>query len=279
MYTRVTLQTMHGSVDSEADLGRNRVGRYCAGVTLRVAAGLPVGALLIGPGLIQGFRDGSPSIVRQNLDAFLSPICAALVAATLGGSIVASGGSLRDASEDERRASTWFAIALSVLIGAGLYGLLGWGLPLLLQRYAFPGGVTHEDAIRAHPFLLTTPELLRVQDTFRAVGGFSRRVSSTLDLRAWLAAGVPVFALLSAVAMLARRPRARLLKVLGIELGALVYFFAATILTAGPALFLRPHPGPSVIGWTLLLVVAFACAWQLRRALYPAAEDVTRLLG
>lgn len=103
----------------------------------------------------------------------------------------------------------------------------------------------------------------------------------TLELRAWLAASVPIFALASAVLMLALRPRARLLKVLAIEGLALIYFMAALILTGGPAVFLTPPERSQrllVVAWLALTAVAAACTWQLRRRLYPA-ERVASIVG
>lgn len=259
-------------------VGRSPVRSYCIRVTLGVAAGLPAAALLFGPAMITGFREGSPPNVRANLDAFLTPMSVTLVAATLGGSIVASGDKLRHASSAERSAATWFAVLLSVVLAAAVYALVGWGLPHFLQRHGSVRVLSVEQAMQAHPFLLTTPDLLRAQEAFRAVGGFSRRIARTLELRAWLAASIPVFALLSVVAMLQPRPRARVLKVLAVQVGALAYCVVAVILTVGPALFLRPHPAPSMIAWAALIVLACACVWLLRRMLYPAREALTRVL-
>jgi hypothetical protein len=261
---RVPVGLAHG------DIGRRRALRsFGTQVTLRFLIGLPAAALLLGPASIAGFRDSSPPIIRNNLDAFLPAIAVTLIVATWAGSVVLAGDAVRAASLEERRSAAWMAMMASAVLGVAVYALAGWGLPLLSQRPAFPAGVSSDQALRAHPFLLTTPELLRVQEAFRGVGGFSRRVALTLELRAWLSAWVPVFTVLAAATMLAARPRSRIGRVLAIEIGALVFFFVALVVSLGPALFLIPNPRPQMLAWGALTLVGVASAWRLRRALYP----------
>jgi hypothetical protein len=256
--------------DAPAEAAQRRpIRSFCTQVALRFLIGLPAAAVLLGPGTIVGFRDSSPPIVRNNLDAFLPAMAVALIVATWAGSVVSAGEAVRAASVAERRSATWIAMIGSIGLGVGVYALVGWGLPLLSQRPAFPGGVSADQALEVHPTLLTTPELLRVQHAFRAVGGFSRRVALALELRAWLSASVPVFTLVAVATMLPPRPRSRIARLLAIELGALVFLFAALVVSLGPALLLNPHPRPQMLAWGALIVVGAACAWHLRRTLYP----------
>ncbi len=258
---------LHDRSDDTARRERRALRSCFVRTRVGVIGGVPLGTLLIVPGFVDELRRSSPPVVASNLDAFLTPLCAWLVAAALVGIVVSSGEGVRASSQESQFKATRFCVVVGLLLGVGLYGVVASGLPMLSRHRMFPSGVPLDRLLEVHPFLLTSPELFGVQASFRRLGGFSSRVALTLELRLWLSISIPALALVAAVGMLMDRPRSRFLRVLAVESIAFCFLLLATIVTIGPAVFLRPFRQPFNVAWVIVGAMAVASYWWLRRRL------------
>lgn len=220
--------------------------------------------LLIVPGFVEGFRRSSPPVVANNIDAFLAPLCTWIAATALVGVVVSGGEGVRTSSLDAQRKAVRFCVLLGLMLALALYAVVAFGLPTLSRHRAFPSGVPADRALEVHPFMLTTPELFKVQATFRRVGGFSSRVALTQELRLWLAVTILTLTAVAVLGMLIGRPRSRALRLLSVELIALCFLFVGIAMTLGPAVFLRPRRGVFNVAWIIVAATAAGSVWWLR---------------
>jgi hypothetical protein len=234
-------------------------------IIIGVVGGAPIGTLLIVPGFVDGFRRSSPPVVANNIDAFLAPLCTWIVAAALVGVVVSASERVRASTQETQRKAARFCVLLGLVLALALYAIVAFGLPMVSRHWEFPSGVPADRALEVHPFMLTTPELFDVQATFRRVGGFSKRVALTQELRLWLSVTIPTLASLAVVGMLISRPRSRTVRVLAVELIALCFLFVGVVMTLGPAVFLRPSRGPFNVAWIIVTLTAAGSFWWLRR--------------
>lgn len=256
---------LHKPADDVERHDRGVLRAFYVRTIVGVVGGGPLGTLLIVPGFVEGFRGTSPSVVANNIDAFLAPLCTWIVAAALVGVVVSVSERVRASSQETQRKAARFCVLLGLVMALALYLIVAFGLPMLSRHREFPSGVPADRALEVHPFMLTTPELFNVQATFRRAGGFSRRVALTQELRLWLSVTIPTLASVAVVGMLIRRPRSRAVRVLTVELIALCFLFVGCVMTLGPAVFLRPPRGPFNVAWIIVAATAAGSFWWLRR--------------
>jgi hypothetical protein len=230
-----------------------------------VAAGVPLAALFVLPGSVAGFREGLPPVFANNIDAFLPAFCTWVASIALAAGLTRCGAELRDASDATQRRSARFAAALGVGLGAAIYALVAWGLPLASRFGAYPHGVPAARMFYLRPFLLTTPELWRVQAAFVGAGGFSGGIALTQELRLWLAMSVTVIALVGAAAMLLPVRAGRVTRTAVVQFVAFWFLMLALAMTFGPVARVQPSRHVFTISWIVLGVAGIASGWWLHR--------------